>query len=86
MTILQEEVDFIRSGKETATKRTEVKWEGDAARWYPMAVRLLRQLMVSPNPPEFVTELLMPFTVDCVRNADDPWAKAQALCPGKFTE
>ena len=60
--------------------------EGDAERWYPLAVRLLRQLMVSEDPPEFVTELLMPFTVDCVRNAEDPWARARALCPGKFTE
>ena len=82
--ILQEEVDFIRNGDETATKRTEVRWEGEAARWYPLAVRLLRQLMLDPDPPEFVTELLMPFTFDCVRDAADPWAKAVALCPGKF--
>ena len=82
--ILQEEVDFIRNGDETATKRTEVHWEGEAARWYPLAVRLLRQLMLDPDPPEFVTELLMPFTFDCVRDATDPWAKAVALCPGKF--
>jgi len=82
--ILAEEVAFIRDGKETETKRTEVRWDGDAARWYPMAVKLLRQLMTEPDPPEFVTELLMPFTFDCVRNADDPWAAAVELCPGKY--
>jgi malate synthase len=82
--ILAEEVDFIRSGRATETKRTEVAWAGEAARWYPMAVKLLRQLMTDENPPEFVTELLMPFTFGCVRDAKDPWAEAVRLCPGKF--
>ena len=65
--ILAEEVAFIRSGAETATKRTEVRWEGEAARCYPLAVELLRTLMTDPDPPEFVTELLMPYTFPCVR-------------------
>ena len=82
--ILAEEVDFIRSGADTPTKRTEVAWEGEAARWYPIAVRLLRQLMTSPSPPEFVTELLMPFAYPAVREAADPWEVARTLCPGKF--
>ncbi|MEE2830598.1 MAG: hypothetical protein VX498_15530 [Myxococcota bacterium] len=84
--ILSEEVSFIRGGEESETKRTEVRWEGDAARWYPTAVKLLRQLMTDPEPPEFVTELLMPFTFSCVRDAEDPWATARALCPGKYRE
>ena len=84
--ILAEEVAFIRDGEMTETKRTEVAWEGEAARWYPLAVKLLRQLMTQPDPPEFVTELLMPFTFDCVRSADDPWATAKRLCPGKYLE
>jgi len=84
--ILAEEVAFIRAGQDTETKRTEVLWEGDAAVWYPMAVKLLRQLMTDPDPPEFVTELLMPFTYACVRDASDPWATAHALCPGKYRE
>ena len=66
--ILAEEVDFIRSGAETATKRTEVRWEGEAARWYPLAIDLLRTLMTDPDPPECVTELLMPYTFPCVRD------------------
>jgi malate synthase len=82
--ILSEEVAFIRSGEDAETKRTEVHWEGEAAKWYPMAVKLLRQLMTDPEPPEFVTELLMPFTYDCVRSATDPWAAAQTMCPGKY--
>ncbi len=84
--ILAEEVAFIRDGDATDTKRTEVAWEGEAARWYPLAVKLLRQLMTQADPPEFVTELLMPFTFDCVRGAEDPWAAARHLCPGKYLE
>jgi hypothetical protein len=38
-----------------------VAWDGEAARWYPMAVRLLHQLMTELDPPEFVTELLILF-------------------------
>jgi malate synthase len=82
--ILSEEMDFIREGAETETKRTEVAWEGEAARWYPLAEKLLRQLMTGANPPEFVTELLMPFTFPVIRDATDPWAAAKRLCPGKF--
>ncbi len=65
--ILAEEVAFIRSGAETSTKRTEVKWEGEAARWYPLAIELLRTLMTDPDPPEFVTELLMQYTFAGIR-------------------
>ena len=82
--ILAEEVAFIQAGKDSANKRVEVRWEGEAGRWYPLAVKLVRQLMVDPEPAEFVTELLLPFTFDCVRDAVDPEAAAKALCPGKF--
>ena len=40
----------------------------EAARWYPLAIDLLRTLMTDPDPPEFVTELLMPYTFPCVRD------------------
>ncbi|MGB0639858.1 MAG: hypothetical protein ACPGTU_11025, partial [Myxococcota bacterium] len=84
--ILAEEVDFIRTGVDTEYKRVEVRWEDEAARWYPLAITLLRQLVLDPEPPEFVTELLMPFTFDCVRNASDPAEAARRLCPGKYAE
>ena len=38
--ILAEEIDFIRSDRVTPTKRVQVRWEGEAKRWYPLAVRL----------------------------------------------
>jgi malate synthase len=83
--ILAEELAFIRAGQETATRRIQVHWSGDAARWYPIAARLLRQLVLDPDPVEFATELLMPFTVPAIRESADPWATASALCPGRFT-
>ena len=82
--ILAEEIEFIRENQITATKRVEVRWESDAAKWYPVAVRLLRQLVTSPQPVEFATELLLPFTFDLVRDSENPWEKVNKLCPGKY--
>lgn len=82
--ILAEELAFIRAGQETPTKRIAVPCAGEAQRWYPVAERLLRQLVTDPDPVEFVSELLLPFTLEAVRHAADPWPTANALCPGKF--
>jgi malate synthase len=83
-TILAEEVDFLSMGRSEPGHRPQVRWEGEAVRWYPIAVAVLRQLVLSPNPPEFVTELVLPFSFDLVRSDPDPWARACALCPGRF--
>ena len=82
--LLQQEISFIRNGLETPTKRTQVKWQGDAEVWYPVAINILRCLICTTNPVEFASELLMPFTFDNIRNAQDPWAKAQQLCPAHY--
>ena len=82
--ILAEEIEFIRGNRVTPTKRVEVRWEAAAAKWYPVAIRLLRQLVISPQPVEFATELLLPFTFDLVRESEDPWKKVNELCPGKY--
>lgn len=79
--ILAEEVARIRAGEDTPTKRVQVRWEGDAARWYPVAERLLRKLVLAPDPPEFVTQWTLAFTFPAVREAPDPWARAVELCP-----
>jgi len=83
--LLAEEVAFLQSGSERADKRPQVRWQGEAARWYPTAVKLLRQLMTAEHPPEFATELLLPFTFDVIRDAPDPWQAARHLCPGHYT-
>ncbi|MFT4623490.1 MAG: malate synthase [Myxococcota bacterium] len=84
--ILAEEVAFIRAGEPDAHRRVQVRWEGEAARWYPIAVRLLRQLVTQAEPVEFVPELLLPFTFPVVRDSADPWAAAVQLCPGKYAQ
>jgi len=44
---------------------------------------LLHQLVTDPDPVEFATELLLPFTFDCVRNAENPLAAAEGLRAGE---
>lgn len=83
--ILAEALAFIRAGQETPTKRIAVRCEGEAKRWYPIAERLLRQLVTDPDPVEFVSELLLPFTLEAVRNSPDPWHTATELCPSKYS-
>lgn len=86
--ILTEESSFLRGGPDASTagvaRRVQIPWSGDAARWYPVAVALLHQLVTSEDPPEFVTELALPFTFDVIRDADDPWAAARSWCPGRY--
>ena len=84
--ILTQELAFLRAAQDTQARRIQVRWQGEAARWYPIAGRLLRQLVTAAEPPEFVTELALPFTFPCVREAKDPWEAARQLCPGKFAD
>ena len=84
--ILDEEIHFIRERMQTSTKKTQVQWTGDATRWYPVAVKLLRLLILTPEPVDFVTELLLPFTLPCIREAPDPWVAAQTFEPDKYVD
>lgn len=81
--ILAEERVFLQGGVDASqagvARRVQIPWADEAARWYPIAVQLLRELVVSPDPAEFVTEIALPFTFDVVRDADDPWAAALAF-------
>lgn len=83
-----EEYNFIRKDLSNEKKIVQVKWsettEQNTAKWYPIALRLMIQLMTSKNPVEFATELLMPFTVESVRQSGDPLAMAKDIDPGKF--
>ncbi|MGE3262338.1 MAG: serine hydrolase [Bacteriovoracia bacterium] len=82
--IAHEEMNFIRRDLSNGKKIVQVKWDERTARWYPISMRIMLQLMTAERPVEFATELLMPFTVDAIRSAQDPWAKANELDPGKF--
>lgn len=82
--IAHEELNFIRRDLSNDRKIVQVKWDERTSRWYPIAFRLMMQLMTAENPVEFATELLIPFTVDLIRNAADPWHAAQDINPDKF--
>lgn len=82
--IAHEEMNFIRRDLSDEKKIVQVKWDERTAKWYPIAFRLMLQLMTAKEPPEFATELLMPFTVDSIRNSPDPWAAVKEADPGKF--
>lgn len=70
--ILLEELAFLQAGRDAAHKRIQVAWQGDAAKWYPIAAEILRRLVTDSVPVEFATELMMPFTLDLVRNSGQP--------------
>ncbi len=80
--ILAEELAFLEADQDVPTHRIQVRWRGEAARWYPIAGKVLRRLVVEPDPPEFVTLWILPFTFGAVRDAADPWAAAVAVQPG----
>jgi len=67
--ILREELDFIRAGIDKPGHVVAVRWEGEAAKWYPIAGKILRELVVTETPVEFATQLLLPYTFDVVRDA-----------------
>ena len=77
----KEEVRFIKSNQDQDNKKIQVRWEGAAAQWYPIAVQLVHQLITDPNPVEFVSELLLPFSLTKIRESEDPWATVQELHP-----
>lgn len=80
-----EELNFIKRGASDRSKQIEVQWNEQTARWYPVALKLTLQLMTAGRPVEFATELLLPFTIDEVRNAVDPWQKAREIDSRKYS-
>ncbi len=82
--ILAEEIQFIKEDQNSPTRQVQVKWSGEAEKWYPIAIKILRKLMTDTRPVEFVPELLLPFLLDFIREAKDPWAQAQKYAPEKY--
>lgn len=79
------ELDFIKKGAPGRGRQIEVRWNDRTARWYPVALRLTLQLMTAGRPVEFATELLLPFTIDEVRNSPDPWHTAREIDSRKYS-
>lgn len=78
---LKEEALFIKANQDSENKKIQVRWQGEATKWYPTAVQLLHQLVTDDNPVEFVPELLLPFSLDIIRDAVDPFERAKRLHP-----
>ena len=82
--ILTEEVEMIKSGFDSSSRRIQVRWEGQAEKWYPVAIEILRELVLSQEPPEFVPELILPYTFTLVRKQEDPLSFVKGLGHSKF--
>ncbi|SMF57231.1 serine hydrolase [Pseudobacteriovorax antillogorgiicola] len=82
--IAYEEQIFIQQDLTSNEKSVQVKWDEHSKKWYPIAFQIMLQLMTDPEPVEFATELLLPFTIETIREAEDPLREAQNLCPGKY--
>jgi malate synthase len=77
-----EELTFIRKDLATPQKSVAVKWNEETSKWYPIAFKLMIRFMTDASPVEFVSELLLPFTVPALRAADNPWQALEAIDPG----
>lgn len=80
-----EEMNFIRRNLSNDKKIVQVQWDERTEKWYPIAFKLMVQLMTQEKPAEFATELLMPFTVTEVRNSPDPWSTLRKWDSAKYT-
>lgn len=82
--IVFEELRFIRLDLSNKNKIVQVKWNSETAKWYPLAAYLVTKMMTDEKPVEFASELLMPFSVDFVRDCADPLKMILEMCPEKF--
>jgi allantoicase/malate synthase len=82
--IAHEELHFIRKDLSNAKKIVQVKWDERTKKWYPIALNLMILLMTSDHPVEFAPELLLPFTIDSLRKAENPWLAVTIIEPEKY--
>lgn len=82
--IAHEEMNFIRKDLSNEKKIVQVKYDERTAKWYPIAMKLMIKLMTDKDPVEFATELLMPFGIESVRNAQDPWKHLNEIDTDKY--
>ena len=83
--IAHEEMNFIRRDLSNDKKIVQVKYSTENSKWYDVAFKLMLKLMTDKKPVEFATELLIPFTVDSIRKADDPWEKISEVDSKKYS-
>ncbi|MBD64998.1 MAG: hypothetical protein CME62_07305 [Halobacteriovoraceae bacterium] len=83
--IAHEEMNFIRRDLSNDKKIVQVKYSQANAKWYEAAFQLMLQLMTGAEPVEFATELLLPFTLQTVREKEKPWDYLHQLEPQKYS-
>jgi len=82
--IVNEEYEFIQKDLSNDKKIVQVKWNHTSSKWYPVARKIMIKLMTDESPVEFATELLLPFTIEQIRSASDPWEMVKAISPEKY--
>lgn len=82
--IAHTEMNFIRRDLSNDKKIVQIKYTPENAKWYDVAMKLMIQLMTSKRPVEFATELLLPFTIDSIREDEKPWDKLNQIDPEKY--
>jgi malate synthase len=82
--IAHTEMNFIRRDLSNHKKIVQIKYTPENAKWYDVAMKLMIQLMTSKRPVEFATELLLPFTIDSIREDEKPWDKLNQIDPKKY--
>lgn len=71
------QMHFIHKDLSRDGKSVQVKWSDRTRKWYPVAMHVMLHAMTSDEPVEFLSQLLLPCTVDSIRASVDPLA---ALC------
>ena len=82
--IAHEEFNFIRKDLSDSKKIVQVKWDARTEKWYPVALKLMIRLMTDHKPVEFASELLLPFTIESVRESNDPWSNVLKIDSEKY--
>ncbi len=83
--IAHEEYLFIRKDLSNSKKIVQVKWDTRTEKWYPIAFKLMIKLMTDDRPVEFASELLLPFTIETIRSAHNPWEEVLKVDSQKYT-
>jgi malate synthase len=79
--IVFEEMNFIRKNLSNHNKVVQVACDDRTRKWYPVAMQIMMKLMTDPDPAEFATALLLPFTTPMLRNVDDPMKALLEMAP-----
>lgn len=79
-----EEICFIQNPPVDSDRQVQINWTERTQKWYPVSLKLMLLLMTTENPVEFASELLLPFTIDSIRNQADPFAAVQEIDPIKY--